>query len=208
MISLTYLYSKFFKKILRGRCVVNSQIHPTSHVDSATEFHNSTMEKYSYVGYDSQVYNTQIGPFCSIGDFFLCGGATHPMDWLSTSSAFYGGGNVGNSKKLAYYKIPSTKRTVIGADVWVGARATIVAGVNVGVGAVIGTGSVVTRDVPPYAIVAGVPAKVIKYRFPEDVIKKLLESRWWELPDEVIKEAATEFKNPIMFLEKIKSIVK
>ena len=208
MISLTYLYSKFFKKILRGRCVVNSQIHPTSHVDSATEFHNSTMEKYSYVGYDSQVYNTQIGPFCSIGDFFLCGGATHPMDWLSTSSVFYGGGNVGNSKKLAYYKIPSTKRTVIGADVWVGARATIVAGVNVGVGAVIGTGSVVTRDVPPYAIVAGVRAKVIKYRFSEDVIEKLLESKWWELPDDVIKEASTEFKNPIMFLEKIKSIVK
>ena len=118
-----------------------------------------------------------------------------------------GGGNVGNSKKLAYYKIPSTKRTVIGADVWVGARATIVAGVNVGVGAVIGTGSVVTRDVPPYAIVAGVPAKVIKYRFPRRCYKKLLESRWWELPDEVIKEAATEFKNPIRFLEKIKSIV-
>ena len=91
MISLTYLYSKFFKKILRGRCVINSQIHPNSHVDSATEFHNSTMDKYSYVGYDSQVYNAQIGPFCSIGDYFLCGGATHPMDWLSTSSAFYGG---------------------------------------------------------------------------------------------------------------------
>ena len=110
MISLTYLYSKFFKKILRGRCVINSQIHPTSHVDSATEFHNSTMDKYSYVGYDSQVYNAQIGPFCSIGDFFLCGGATHPMDWLSTSSTFYGGGNVGNSKKLAEYKIPPTEK--------------------------------------------------------------------------------------------------
>ena len=119
-----------------------------------------------------------------------------------------GGGNVGNSKKLAEYEIPSTKRTVIGADVWVGARATVVAGVNVGVGAVIGTGSVVTRDVPPYAIVAGVPAKVIKYRFSEDIIKRLLESKWWEFPDGVIKEAATEFKNPIRFLEKIKSIVR
>lgn len=91
---------------------------------------------------------------------------------------------------------------------WVGARATVVAGVKVGVGAVIGTGSVVTRDVLPYAIVAGVPAKVIKYRFSEDVIERLLESKWWEQPDDIIKEAATEFKNPIRFLEKIKSIVR
>ena len=188
--------------------MINSTIHPTSHVDSATEFHNSTMDKYSYVGYDSQVYNTQIGPFCSIGDFFLCGGATHPMDWLSTSSAFYGGGNVGNKHKLAEYEIPDTKLTIIGADVWVGARATIVAGVRIGIGAVIGTGSVVTHDVPPYSIVAGVPAKVVRYRFSEDVIEKLLDSKWWELPDTVIKKAATEFKDPIKFLENVNTILK
>lgn len=115
------------------------------------------------------------------------------------------GANIGNRTKLTAYEIPLTKRTTIGAEVWVGARATILAGVNVGVGAVIGTGSVVAHDVPPYAIVAGVPARVMNYRFSEDVIERLLESKWWDLPDEVIKEAASELKNPIKFFEKIKS---
>ena len=206
--TLLYLYSKFFKKILRGRCVISSKLHPTAHVDSATEFYNSTLGKFSYVGYDSQVFNTQIGAFCSIGDFFLCGGASHPMDWLSTSSAFYSGGNVVNKTKLAKYQIPPTKQTIIGNDVWVGLRVTIIAGVTIGNGAIIGAGSVVTHDVPPYAIVAGVPAKVVKYRFPEEVRKKLLESQWWDLPDEVIKEAASELRNPLMFLEKINKMIR
>lgn len=117
------------------------------------------------------------------------------------------GGNVGNSCKLAEYEIPPSKRTIIGADVWIGARATLVAGVNIGVGAVIGTGSVVTHDIPPYAVVGGVPAKIIKYRFPKEVIEMLLESKWWELPDDVLKAAATEFKDPIRFLKKLKSII-
>ena len=120
----------------------------------------------------------------------------------------WGGVNVGNKHKLAEFEIPDTKLTIIGADVWVGARATIVAGVRIGIGAVIGTGSVVTHDVPPYSIVAGVPAKVVRYRFSEDVIEKLLDSKWWELPDTVIKKAATEFKDPIKFLENVNTILK
>lgn len=119
-----------------------------------------------------------------------------------------GGGNVGNKKKLAEYKIPATKQTIIGNDVWIGLRVTIIAGVNIGHGAIIGAGSVVTHDVPPYSIVAGVPAKVIKFRFSEDVREKLLESEWWDLSEEVIKKASSEFKDPVRFLDKVNKILK
>lgn len=206
--TIKYLYSKFFKKIVRGCCVIDSIVDKTAHIDSATEFHYSELGRYSYVGYDSQVFNTKIGAFCSIGDFFLCGGGHHPTSWLSTSSAFYFGENVGNKTKLAEFRIPPTKRTIIGNDVWIGLRVTVIAGVNIGDGAIIGAGAVVTHDVPPYAIVGGVPAKVIKYRFSEEVREKLMESEWWNLSDEVIKKASSEFKNPLMFLEKVNKISK
>ena len=102
--------------------------------------------------------------------------------------------------RFASFEIPETPMTTIGHDVWCGLRVTIKAGVNVGTGAIIGAGSVVTHDVPPYAIVAGVPAKVIKYRFEEDLIRNLLESKWWELPDEKLKIVANHIRQPEVFL--------
>lgn len=97
---------------------------------------------------------------------------------------------------------------VIGHDVWIGARCTILAGVKIGIGAVIGSGSVVTKDVPPYAIVGGVPAKVIKYRFDDETINRLLKSEWWTLsPDELWNLLGSSFSTsnidlPLTLLEK------
>lgn len=82
------------------------------------------------------------------------------------------------------------KGITIGNDVWVGLRAVIMSGVTVGDGAVIGTGAIVTRDVPPYAIVVGSPAKVLKYRFDADTIRKLQSIRWWDWPEERIRKEA------------------
>jgi serine acetyltransferase len=79
---------------------------------------------------------------------------------------------------------------IIGNDVWIGAKSTIMSGVKIGDGAVIGSGSVVAKDVPPYAIVVGNPAKVIKYRFDEQQIENLLEIAWWNWPEHKIKEEA------------------
>lgn len=89
----------------------------------------------------------------------------------------------------------------IGNDVWIGYRAIIPVNVTVGDGAVIAAGAVVTKDVPPYAVVGGVPAKVIKYRFSQDVIEKLLDLRYWDRPDEEIKKNINLFQKEDLSIE-------
>lgn len=119
-----------------------------------------------------------VGAFCSIAnEVVISGGGEHRTDWITTfpmRTAFEDplSGKDGH---------PASKgETRIGNDVWIGTRAMILSGVNIGDGAVIGAGAVVASDVPPYAIVAGNPAKIIKYRFDFNTIKKLQKIRWWE----------------------------
>jgi len=85
------------------------------------------------------------------------------------------------------------KRTQIGNDVWIGARAIVLDGISIGDGAVIAAGAVVTKDVPPYAIVGGVPAKLIRYRFEDDVIQELLKWKWWDLSLDDLQKNAPQF---------------
>ena len=84
---------------------------------------------------------------------------------------------------------------------WIGDGVYIKPGVRIGNGSVIGMGSIVTKDVPPYTIVAGNPAKIIRNRFSEEIVEKLLKSEWWNLPPDVLEKAAKEIKNPIEFLK-------
>lgn len=113
--------------------------------------------------------NTQIGRYCSLGRNVQVGfhPKTHPLDWASTNT------------RLFNYS-PDDLKTPIGHDVWVGDDAKIFAGVTVGTGAIIGTSSIVTKDVEPYQIVGGCPAKPLKYRFEKTIIESLLESKCWE----------------------------
>ena len=116
--TLGYLYSKFFKKVLRGKSILNSYIDKTAKVSSGTTFYNSKLGRYSYVGYDSEVVNCEIGAFCSIANELIVGGAMHPMGWASTSPVFY---NVsgGTGRHLGFLSIEKITRTVIGNDVWI-----------------------------------------------------------------------------------------
>lgn len=139
---------------------------------------------FSYVSPGCYAVNRQscIGKYCSIGTNVQIGVSQHPTNWLSTSPVFY-------FKHLldfpsdgveGYAENNLIKPVIIGNDVWIGFNAIIMDGVKIGDGAIIGAQAVVTKDVPPYAIVGGVPARVIRYRFDQETIKALLELKWWD----------------------------
>lgn len=197
---LSYLYAKAVLK-LQGKAIVNSNIHSTAKVYSGSHIINSTFGRYSYCGYYCKFENTEIGSFCSISDHVYIGGAEHPLNWTSTSPVFQQVKHSGPTKRFARFEVPPMKRTVIGSDVWIGHAATIKQGVNVGVGAVVGSNALVTKDIPPYAVVGGVPAKIIKYRFDENTITALLKSKWWMMSDEDISRYAHLIKDPDAFLD-------
>ena len=181
--------------------MLNSNIDKTASVGNGAQIVNSSLGKYSYA-YDCSVINTDIGAFCSIGAGTVIGGGAHPTNWVSTSPVFYSGRNV-LRKNFTNKEFDEYKKTNIGNDVWIGSRCLIKGGVSIGDGAVIGMGSVVTHDVPPYEIWAGNPAKRIKNRFDDETAEKLLNSKWWDLSDDELKSLGNSFNNPDEFLKLI-----
>lgn len=165
---------------------------------------NCNINAFTYVGENCEITNTEIGSFCSLGPGIICGLGTHPLNFVSTYPGFYSKKASGSKWFGVNHKFIENHKTIIGSDVWIGARAIIIGGVTVGIGAVIGAGAVVTKNVPPYAIVGGIPAKIIRYRFDEVIIDKLLDSKWWEKDESTLKILVPLMNNPSDFLKYIK----
>lgn len=148
---------------------------------SVLEFRKLRIGAESYLRGGCELHNVSIiGRFCSIANGVVLGQdkAGHPLDWVTTHPI---ASKVGQRCYDA-----SVRPTVVGHDVWIGRDAMVFEGVSIGVGAVIAARAVVTRDVPPYAIVAGSPARLVRYRHPADLRELLLESKWWEYPLDVL----------------------
>jgi acetyltransferase-like isoleucine patch superfamily enzyme len=154
----------------------------------------STIGDYSYLRDQCQVRNTEIGKYCSIAFGVHTGLGLHPLSpFVSTHPAFFLRREANGWRFADRDCHPQFKPVKIGNDVWIGLRASIRDGVTVGDGAIIGAGAVVVADVPPYAIVGGTPAKLIRYRFPPDVIEFLLAFKWWDKSPEWIQENWSKF---------------
>lgn len=197
---IMYLYSKLVL-ILQYPSIRDSHIDKRAKVGSRSNLIRVNMKRYSYIGSNNSITNTEIGAFCSIASYCAIGGGKHPIDWVSTSPYFY-------SKRSSLKQSFSDKNYIeeekvkIGNDVWVGEKCFIKSGVTIGDGAIIGAHSVVTKDVPSYSIVVGSPAKVIRYRFKEEIIEELLKIEWWNLSEEKLKKYGEVFNDPIEFIKR------
>lgn len=175
---------RFSNSIIDKGCCFNQNtiIQSDVHILENCTINNSEINSFSYLGKNCIIQNTTIGKFCSIANDVSIGLGNHPVDYFSTSPLLYRRHNTFKINLIEKdLKFEEYLPVFIGNDVWIGSRAIILNGVTIGNGCVIAANSVVTKDVEPYSVVGGVPAKFIKYRFSENKIDELNSGKWWDL---------------------------
>lgn len=173
--------------------IIDSELESNISINRNNYLLRSKVGMFTYTGIGSSIRSAEVGRFCSLAWNVSIGGGNHNFDRVTTSPLWRFNMldglilNHTENKELAK-RYGEFGNCVVGHDVWIATNAIIVRGVKIGNGAIIGAGSVVTKDVPPYAIVAGVPAKIIRFRFSDEVISDLEELAWWNWPLEAIRE--------------------
>lgn len=201
--NLKFLFSKLIVKIQQPS-IRDSVIHKTAKIGYRSNTINLKIGIHSYVGNNSSIVNTVIGNYCSIASYCSIGGGDHPKKWVSTSPFFYT--NEESNKRgntLNHYN--SGKTVNIGNDVWIGEKCFIKDGVTIGNGAVLGAHSVVTKDIPDYAIAVGNPAKIINYRFNSKTINSLLKLKWWDFSEKELQINMHLISDPEKFINHYES---
>lgn len=207
------IYCYLLRKI-RGtkkmpKCVLKKSYKKYGRLDSLGRYFFDTytgipVGKYTY-GYQYLNNNNieSIGAFCSIAEGQLVIPNDHRMDWITTSPiASLKQFSFTDKDYMSEYISDEDRKVVIGNDVWIGARCIIFEGITIGDGAVIAAGSIIRKDVPPYAVVGGVD-KILKYRFDKDTVNKLLQIQWWNWDDEKICRNIDFFRDKNNFLERM-----
>ncbi len=206
-----YLYDyllrhRFRHAVIHNQVIVDSssKLGDKSVLFDKVRLIDSVVGPYSYIQVNSLLNSVDMGSYCSIAKDVSIGLVNHPTHFLGTSPVFYDSTQplpkAFVSGNLYQKQLP---RTVIEADVWIGEGVKICAGVRIGIGSVIGAGAIVTHDIPAYSIAAGVPCRVIRRRFDEELCNRLLDSGWWDLDEETLIDLSPFFSNPVAFLDAI-----
>lgn len=161
-------------------------------------YFNGEMGKYSYMGNDCRIVAT-VGRYCSISNNVKTVDGMHPLDRISTSPVFYSTSKQCGATFVDYdtYKELTPNKTVIGNDVWIGEDVVIKGGVTIADGAVVAMGAVVTKDVAPYTIVGGVPARIIRCRIDKEKVDIMIKLKWWNKSEEWIKQNIEMFSGGV-----------
>jgi len=185
----------------------DSVLHEHVSLFSSVHVLSSQIGRFTYVQSSSEIIGADIGPFCSISKNVLIGAAEHVTNEVSTSPVFYDASQPLPLFLTSRRMVESTKpRTSIGADTWIGANCVIRSGVSIGIGAIIGASSVITKDVEPYSIVVGAPGREVGKRFNQDVISQLLSSCWWDFDESILLRLSPHFSVPEEFLLQLKAL--
>lgn len=205
MVFLDNIFSipkRLFNHIALFALLQEVEIHKTASICLGVKFYRGKLGKYSYIGNNSFVVDTIIGNFTSIAPDCYIGGTKHPLEWISTSPVFHKHENI-MKKNFARHEFEIFAKSSIGNDVWIGNKVMVKAGVTIADGAVVGMGSIVTKDIGPYEVWAGNPAKMIRKRFDDYTIEKLLKVQWWNWSDDKIEKLGSYMTDIQAFLKKI-----
>jgi phosphonate metabolism protein (transferase hexapeptide repeat family) len=174
----------------------DSRLGAYTEVGARTSVIETTMDDYSYVVNDAQIIYSTIGKFCSIAAQTRINPGNHPMDRAAQAHFTYRSASYfeDEADDAAFFDWRRSFPVTLGHDVWIGHGAIILPGRRIGTGAVVAAGAVVTKDVAPYTIVGGNPARVIRRRFPEPVGERLMALAWWDWPHERLRAELPAFR--------------
>jgi acetyltransferase-like isoleucine patch superfamily enzyme len=179
---LTFLKTKGIEVAPSTKLHLPMRVAPPVKFYGGTLTHSCSLDAFSYISPNCILHAVDIGRYCSIGDAVAIL-SNHPTDRLSTHPFTYESIFAGEYSGETLHQLPFSDklpRTTIGHDVWIGSNVKIIAGVAIGDGCIVGAGSLVTKDLPPFSIVGGVPAKLIRMRFDDHLIERIQSTRWWQ----------------------------